>query len=119
MTLTRLAFRSFKHYRRTHTAVAFGVAAAVAVVAGALLVGSSVRNSLEAITAGRLGRTDVVVASETLFTAELGERIAAALATDAGEHAPLLTLSGLTRHESSGRRAGRSSTSSRPCGSGG
>ena len=38
MTLTRLALQSFRHYRRTHAAVAFGVATAVAVVAGALLV---------------------------------------------------------------------------------
>jgi len=107
MTLGQLALRSFRHYRRTHAAVAFGVATAVAVVAGALLVGSSVRESLAAMTVSRLGRTGTVVAAETPFTSGLGQRMADQLGPETGRHAALLTLSGLARHETSGRRAGQ------------
>ena len=42
-----------------------GVAVAVAVLAGALLVGASVRESLRQIALGRLGATDVVVTAPT------------------------------------------------------
>jgi ABC-type lipoprotein release transport system permease subunit len=107
MTITRLALQSFRHYRRTHAAVGFGVAAAVAVMAGALLVGHSVRASLASITTGRLGRTGVVIGAETPFTEPLGERIRTSLGVEAGDAAALLMLEGLTRHEASGRRAGR------------
>jgi hypothetical protein len=107
MTITRLALQSFSHYRRTHAAVALGVAAAVAVMAGALLVGASVRASLAGITAGRLGRTGIAVGAETPFTEALAGRAQAALGLRDGDVAPLLTLDGHARHESSGRRASR------------
>ena len=42
----RLVHRSLAHYWRTNVAVVIGVAIAVAVLAGALLVGESVRASL-------------------------------------------------------------------------
>ncbi|MGE5836744.1 MAG: ABC transporter permease, partial [Acidobacteriota bacterium] len=101
MTLTQLAVRSLTFYRRTNAASVFGVASAVAVVAGALLVGSSVRASLEGIAAGRLGRTSVVVGSENLFTEQLQTR----LLPDRTAGAPLLTLKGVALHDASGRRA--------------
>ena len=50
--------QSVSHYWRTNLAVVPGVAAAVSVLAGALLVGDSVRGSLRDIAVGRLGRTD-------------------------------------------------------------
>ena len=61
MTTFTLALAGLKHFRRTHAAVAFGVAAAVAVLAGSFLVGHSVRASLADLTERRLGRVDVVV----------------------------------------------------------
>jgi ABC-type lipoprotein release transport system permease subunit len=109
MTLTRLALDSLRFYRRTHTAVALGVASAVAVLSGALLVGYSVRASLVALTAGRLGTTRIVVSADHPFTGALGDRLGSALEQAAsGSHprvAPLFTLTGVAQHESSGRRA--------------
>ena len=57
-----LVLRSLTYYWRTNVAVVAGVATAVAVLAGALLVGDSVRGSLRDLVAERLGRTDHVVA---------------------------------------------------------
>ena len=60
MNLRKLVIRSAQFYWRTNLAVTLGVAAAVAVLAGALVVGDSVRGSLRDIALGRLGRTDQV-----------------------------------------------------------
>ena len=49
MTTFRLAVRSLRHYRATNLAVSAGVAVAVAVLTGALMVGDSVRASLRAL----------------------------------------------------------------------
>lgn len=103
MTTGTIARRSLLHYRRTHAAVALGVAAAVAVLAGSLLVGASVRDSLRAIAQGRLGGASVVVANALPFTASLADRVSQRLATNV---APMLALSGVVSHESSSRRAG-------------
>ena len=59
----RLALTSARYYWRTNLAVTLGVAAAVAVLAGALVVGDSVRGSLRDIALGRLGNTDQVLSS--------------------------------------------------------
>lgn len=98
MTLARLAVASLWHYRRTHLAVVAGVASAVAVLAGSLLVGASVRESLAGLVAARLGRADLVVAAESPFTEGLAQRITGAV--------PLFTLEGVVTHQTSGRRAG-------------
>lgn len=58
-----LILRGVTYYWRTNTAVVLGVATAVAVLAGALLVGDSVRGSLRDLVIQRLGRTDQVVVS--------------------------------------------------------
>src|SRR5262245_39473277 len=109
MTLTRLSLDSLRYYWRTHAAVALGVASAVAVIAGALLVGHSVRESLHALTIGRLGQTQVLVAADHPFTTALSDRLSAQLAkANAGTQphvVPLFTLTGAARQESSGRRA--------------
>ena len=58
MNSSRLVWRSLVHHLRMHGAVALGVAAATAVLTGALLVGDSVRGSLRSLTLDRLGRID-------------------------------------------------------------
>ena len=58
MTRNRLLLSGLKHYWRSHVAVALGTAIAVAVLAGALIVGDSVRASLKAMTLNRLGGVD-------------------------------------------------------------
>ena len=52
---------SLRFYAATHVMVVLGVAVAVAVLAGALLVGASVRESLAQIALSRLGATDLIV----------------------------------------------------------
>ncbi len=67
---------SLRYYAATNALVVLGVAVAVAVLAGALLVGASVRESLKQIALSRLGNTDIVVSSPTFFRTELSNTIA-------------------------------------------
>ena len=107
MTLLALVRRNVLYYWQTHLAVVIGVGVAVAVLAGALLVGSSVRASLRSLALERLGAVDVVVTSasfvresladELLDTGTMGERFAAA--------APIVAVEGFVTHQDSGRRA--------------
>jgi putative ABC transport system permease protein len=69
--MSSLILRGLAYYWRTHLAVVFGVATAVAVLAGALLVGDSVRGSLRDLVVGRLGKTDYVVLSSGFFREQL------------------------------------------------
>ena len=66
---------SLRFYAATHVMVVLGVAVAVAVLAGALLVGASVRDSLAQIALGRLGATDVIVTSPTFFQTRLADSL--------------------------------------------
>ena len=109
MTRRTLVERALRHYWRTNLAVAAGVGVAVAALAGALVVGESVRSSLRDLAVSRLGRTDYVVTSTALFTEQLGGRLASARAFRAAWDGavPLLALEGVVAHERSGARAGR------------
>ena len=78
ITLWRLVIQSLTFYWRTNVAVVLGISAAVAVLAGALLVGDSVRGSLRDLVVLRIGNTDLIVAS-TDFVRE-------ALASDLRSH---------------------------------
>ena len=79
--------RSLSWFWRQHAALALAVAVATAVLAGALVVGDSVRGSLRALALDRLGRIERVVVSERPLRDELAadwrregvERAAAAL----------------------------------------
>src|SRR5690349_20139944 len=90
---------SLRYYAPTNALVVLGVAVAVAVLAGALLVGASVRESLKQIALGRLGATAVVIASPTFFRTALADRIAGS--------APVIVAGGAVSHEESKRSAGR------------
>lgn len=103
MTSGRVVGRSLVYFWRTHVAIGFGVACAVAVFAGALLVGHSVRASLRDLAVARLGLTEGIVAAETPFPADLAAR----LQTTGIVVAPIWTLQGVVTHQSSGRRADR------------
>src|SRR4051812_41937356 len=105
MTSLRLVIESTTHHWRTNVAVMLGVAAAVSVLAGALLVGESVRASLRDIAVGRLGKTEVVVASTGFFRDALAEKVHSDLGTGSSA-VPLIAANGFVTHESSGRRAG-------------
>jgi ABC-type lipoprotein release transport system permease subunit len=98
--------RNLAYYWRTNLVVVCGVGVAVAVLAGALLVGDSVRASLRGLLLQRLGSTEQVIIGASFFRAQLaseiqqderfkGEGFAAAC--------PLIVLSGTVTHEASGR----------------
>jgi putative ABC transport system permease protein len=97
MRTTLLLQRGLAHYWQTNLVVVLGVATAVAVLAGALLIGASVRGSLRDLVSQRLGNTDHIVASTGFFREQL--------AADIGG-APLIALEGVVEHEPSHRRAG-------------
>lgn len=101
MTLTRLVLRSAAYHWRTNLAVVLGVASAVSVLSGALLVGDSVRGSLHDLAIGRLGRVHAVLAAPGFVTESAFDRMMATGATGA----PLITATGIVTHERSGRRA--------------
>ena len=78
ITTRRLIFQGLTFYWRTNLAVVAGVATAVAVLAGALLVGDSVRGSLRDLVLERIGNTDHIVVSTDFFRE--------ALASDLSDH---------------------------------
>src|SRR5678815_893844 len=77
MDFGRLVRRSLTFYWRTNIAVVLGVATAVSVLSGALLVGHSVRGSLADLMRQRLGSADLVIASPVFFRERLAADIAA------------------------------------------
>ncbi len=100
--------RSLIHYWRTNLAVVLGVATAVAVLAGALLVGDSVRASLRDLVVQRLGQTDLVITSSGFFRDQLaGDIQSDSRFAGAGFVAacPLIAIAGTVTHEP-GKRVG-------------
>ena len=71
MQTTRLTKRSLAYYWQTNLIVVLGVAIAVSVLAGALLIGESVRASLRNLSTRRLGKTDDVILSAGFFRDQL------------------------------------------------
>src|SRR5207249_10834408 len=109
MKATTLVLRGLTYYWRTNVAVVAGVATAVAVLAGALLVGDSVRGSLRDLVLQRLGRADRVVVSSGFFR----EALAADLSADAVFSAsfsaicPMIVVQGLVSDQARGVRTSR------------
>ena len=101
MHSTRLLKRSLTYYWHTNLVVVLGVAIAVSVLAGALLIGESVRGSLRDLSSRRLGKTDHLISSTGFFR----EQLALDLAQNAST-CPLIALEGVVVHEPSRRRAG-------------
>lgn len=71
MSRSSLLFRTLFYHWRTNLAVLLGVVAGTAVVAGALVVGDSVRGSLRQMTLDRLGQIDHVLHGQRFFREEL------------------------------------------------
>jgi len=109
MKLSRLVDQSLTYYWRTNAAVVLGVATAVAVLSGALLVGDSVRGSLRDMVLERLGRTDQVV----LALGFVREDLATELAVDPDYDAhfdgiyPIVMVQGFVSVQGGGGRAGQ------------
>ena len=106
MRTAQLLKRSLTHYWRTNLAVVFGVATAVAVLAGALLVGDSVRASLRELVVQRLGQTDRVITSTGFFRDQLANDLQSDsqfVAANFVATCPLIALEGTVTHEPSKR----------------
>ncbi|MEQ1903221.1 MAG: ABC transporter permease [Pirellulaceae bacterium] len=71
------AWRSFLHYLRPNLALAMAVAAATAVLVGALVVGSSMRGSLRELTLDRLAGVDEILVGDHFFSQQLVEKVRA------------------------------------------
>ncbi len=97
LTFGSLLRSNLRYYLRTHLAVVAGVAVAVGVLTGALLVGDSVRASLRTLFVSRLGKTDHAVVSTTFFREALAEEMIPG-------SAPLVLLEGMVTNERTGRR---------------
>jgi putative ABC transport system permease protein len=108
MKINTLVQRSLKHYWRSNLAVICGVATAVAVLAGALLVGDSVRASLRQLALNRLGQTDDVITANNFFRDQLAADLTAnnEFAQAFNSACPLIALAGTVTHDESKRRAG-------------
>ncbi len=94
-----LVSRSLRHFARSHFAVGAGVAAATAVIVGALVVGDSVRGSLRGLVVDRLGNLQGVLQSRTYFRPDLMGRVKL---TDQAKVLPAIIIPSATvesRHE--------------------
>jgi len=97
MRISTLLRRNLTWYWRTHLAVLLGVATSVGVLGGALLVGESVRSSLQDLVLNRLGNVSFVISGATFFREQLASSFDSAC--------PIIALDGVIVHEPSARRA--------------
>ncbi len=96
MTKRHLLFRNLAYYWRTNLAVIVGVATAVAVLSGALLVGGSVQDSLRSLLYQRLGATEYVVAADRFFHENLFEAFGSSdQSKGAAASCPIIFLQGI------------------------
>jgi putative ABC transport system permease protein len=108
MNAVTLIKRNLTHYWRTNLAVIFGVATAVAVLAGALLVGDSVRASLRDLALARLGKTDLVVTASGFFRERMADDLQShgQFAANFDAACPIITLEAVVTRDENNARAG-------------
>ncbi len=88
MTKTRLVLRNLLYHWRGNSAVLLGVAVGSAVLAGALLVGDSLRGSLRDLALQQLGWVHYSLVTGRFFRADLAKEL------DAGAVSPAILLQG-------------------------
>lgn len=96
--------RNLRHYRRSALAIAAGAAVATSVLAGALVVGDSVRESLRRLTLERLGGVDFALAGQRFFAEPNARAFAGQLAEEGLEAAPAILLRGTAENAASRAR---------------
>jgi ABC-type antimicrobial peptide transport system permease subunit len=106
MRIANLLKNNLTYFWRTNVAVVAGVAIAVSVLAGALLVGDSVRASLRDLFLARLGATEHIISSTSFFREQLSDDLLAKseFADSFGGACPIIVFEGVVTHEKSGRR---------------
>ncbi len=93
MLRSAFIFKSIWHFRKQHLAVIAGTAISTAILTGALIIGDSVRYSLEQMVDVRLGKTQYsIIGGSRFFRAELATDISKSLHADA---AAILLLRGM------------------------
>ena len=109
MTPGLLLRRSLAYHRGIHIAVALGVAVGTAVLAGALLVGDSVRGSLRSLTLDRLGAIDHALVTDRYFREALAQELADGdkIYSSIDAVAPAVLIRGSLQSADSGARASR------------
>ncbi len=110
LSVWKVALRSTRFYSLSHSAIALGIAAATAVIVGALVVGDSVRNSLRDIALERLANVDCLLPSRNFFDPSLIESLAGSSQEATGDISavPIVLLASTTvekRSESEVTRA--------------
>ncbi|MBI1830587.1 MAG: ABC transporter permease [Planctomycetes bacterium] len=101
MTFLSLLVRNLFYHWRGNIAVFLGIALGSAVLAGALLVGDSLRGSLKALTLGRLGWVEESMTPGRFFREKLAREVSA------GKRAPVLLLQGSASYSGGEHRVGR------------
>ncbi len=107
----RIVLRSLWYYRRTHAVVVLAVLISTAVIGGALVVGDSVRFSLQTMTQQRLGHLTHALTGARFFREGLADELqnSAGLKDKSLQIAPAMLLTGSiekTTADNSKRRAG-------------
>jgi len=103
MSIRKLIFRSLQFHWRGHLGVLLGTLLACAILTGALVVGDSVRFSLQQMALARLGQTTLALtAGDRFFRAELAQDLAPRLQAPV---TPLLILRGAASTPEGTRRA--------------
>src|SRR5215510_11283800 len=108
MNAVTLIKRNLTHFWRTNLAVILGVATAVAVLAGAFLVGDSVRASLRDLALARLGKTDFVITASGFFRERLTDDLQShdQFAANFNGACPIIALGGVITRDENNARAG-------------
>lgn len=109
MSLWRLIVDSLRFHWRSNLAIGLGVAAATAVLTGALVVGDSVRGSLLGLAFERLGRIDDVLVTRYFFRQELAAELQQSpeFQRDFSLAVPAIVLEASLAQPDRGRRASR------------
>jgi ABC-type lipoprotein release transport system permease subunit len=102
MTRLGLILRNLRYFRGVNLALVAGMIVATAVLAGAMMVGDSVRDSLARLTRDRLGKVDDALIARRFFDQSLVDRLNSDPKTSSRfEIVPAIILSGgaLTENE--------------------
>ena len=99
MNVSALVLASLRHHRRVHLGALLGATLGAAVLVGALIVGDSVRASLQRQALARIGGVhEVLAAEDRLFEDSLGARLG-------GDNAIVLQVRGVASADGGARRA--------------
>jgi len=102
MNLWKLLLRSIAFYRKTHLWVVLGTVISTAILVGALVIGDSVRHSLQQIVLDRLGTTEFALSSgNRFFQTQMADNLSESLKTAV---APLMQTRGIAIAEGGQRR---------------